>query len=165
MVLLVAAGCAAMTVTVFAGLDPFFWSEPDDLDPTVLYLVLLVVVGSILVLHVAAAPVDEDADADWLLAVAVVTAAPALVFSVAMLGFPFLVALERGWMALSFVPVLPVAAGPALAVGIIAGYLLRADEMTRQRRVISVAVIFTATAVAQLLLLVVSRNGASIFDG
>lgn len=164
-VLVVAASCGALSATVIAGLNAFFLSEPDDFDPTVLYLILLVVVGGTLVLHVALAPVDEDADADWLLAVAIITGAPALVFTVVMLGFPFLIALERGWIALAFAPILLVVAGPALGVGVTAGYVLRADESNRHRRVISVAVIFTATAVAQLLLLVVTRNGESIFGG
>jgi hypothetical protein len=162
-VLLVAGGCAVLTATVFAGLRPFFWGAPEDFDPTLLYLTMLVVVGSILVLHVAATPPDESADAGWLLAVAIITGVPALLFTVAMLALPFLFALERGWMALSFAPLLPVVAGPALGVGISAGYLLRADATTRQRRAISVAVIFTSTAVVQLLLLVVTRNSSSIF--
>lgn len=78
-----------------------------------------------------------------------------------MLGLPFLFALERGWIALAFAPVLPVVAGPALGVGISASYLSRADEVTWHRRVMSVAAIYTATGVAQLLLLVVTRNSPS----
>lgn len=164
-VLFVAVGCAALTATVFGGLRPFLWSGPESFDPTVLYLALSVVVGGALVVHIAAAPIDESADAGWLLAVAIVTGAPALLVTIATLGLPFLFSLERGWMALSFLPVLPVVAGPALGVGISAGYLLRADEMTRQRRVVSVSVIFTATAAVQLLLLVVTRNSLSLFGG
>lgn len=165
LVLLVAVGCGTLTASVFVGLRPFFWSAPENFDPTFLYLALLVAVGSTLVVHVALSPVDETADAGWLLAVAVIAGAPALVYTVVMLGLPFLFALERGWMAVSFVPILPVVAGPALGVGIAACYLMRAEETTRHRRVISVAILFTATAAIQLVLLVVTRNGELFFGG
>ncbi len=163
--LLVAVCCAALTVTVLAGLRPFFWSDPDSFDPTMLYLAMSVVVGSALALHVAAGPLDESADAGWLLAVSIITGAPALLGTIAKLWLPFLFSLGQGWMALSFVPILPVVAGPALGVGISAVYLLRAEEATRRRRTTSVAVIVAATAIAQLLLLLVTRNSSSLFGG
>ena len=159
--LLVAAGCAVLTVTVLASIRSFFLSAPENFDPTSLYLAMLLIVGCVLVSHVAAAPLDDDADAEWFLAVAIITGAPAILFTLAMLWLPFLFALDREWMALAFIPVLPVVSGPALGVGISAAYLLRADEPAWQRRVTTVAVIFTATGVAQLLLLVISKNSLS----
>lgn len=168
-VLIVAVCCAALTVTVLvtglAGEAAFFWSDSESFDPTLLYLILLVVVGIALVAHVAAAPLDESADAGWLLAVSIITGAPALLVTIATGYLSFAFALGQGWVALSYVALLLVVAGPALGVGISAVYLLRVDEATRRRRTTSVAVIVAATAIAQLLLLLVTRNSSSLFGG
>lgn len=161
-VLLVAAGCLASTATVFSGMRQFVWSEPGDGNPTVLYLTVMMAVGAVLVAQTAAAPVGEGADAGWLLAVAIISGVPALAFSIVVLVFPFLAAFDDGWrlwVQVVFLLTLIVTAGPALGVGISASYLLRADEMTRRRRVISVSLIFFATAALQVALLIVTRYG------
>ena len=168
-VLLVSVCCAASSATVIAtvlaGVGAFFGSDSESFDPTVLYLTLLGVVGITLVLHVATAPLDESADAGWFLAVSIITGTPALLVTIVTGYLSFIFALGRGWVALSYVALLLVVAGPALGVGVSATYLLRADEATRQRRIASVAAIFTATAITQLLLLVVTRNSSSLFGG
>lgn len=165
--LLVAACCAALTAvvvaTVLAGVGSFFWSDSESFDPTVLYLTLSVVVGSAFVLHVAVAPLEESADAGWFLAVSIITGAPALLVTIVTGFLSFAFALGQGWVVLSYVALLLVVAGPALGIGISAVYLLRADEGTRRRRVTSVTVIFASTAIAQLLLLWVTRNSSSLF--